>query len=216
MKRRRLYSAIVGILLAFVMAAMAFVGPGIRHTHEGGEQAHKHSGSHAVRPPHGSGGPHSHSHGPGGHVHAHSDVGSHGSHSHSHQHSHPPVKADDETDEVEVHDARSHIHLSFLGFQFTLPDFLADDGTDAPDAPASNSVANSTGWTAEGSNEETVIITGPFTFTQLVKVLLLPSVPLPERILMPDFDRIGYEFSMWILHLGRLRDAPESPPPEFA
>lgn len=125
------------------------------------------------------------------------------------------MTTDDESGRAEIGDAHTHVHMTFLSFEFTLPDFLAEDETRSSDATASNLVSNSTESTAEGSNEETVMITGPFTFKQLVQVLLLPAAPLPDRTVLPDRDLIGRQLSVWGLYVGRLRDAPESPPPEF-
>ena len=207
MKRRRLISAIVGVLLAFVMAAMAFVGPGIRHTHVGGDRAHSHSGSRADTRPHDSAATHSHSHGPGGHVHSHS----HGTHTHSHGHPRTDETTHDVEDDAEVQNAHSHVHISFLWFELNLPDFLDGDET-VPSATGTENVNRS----GDASTNDTVTITGPFTLTQLVQVLLLPLVPLPNRTVLPEPDCIGFLLLAHILDPGRLSDAPELPPPEVA
>ena len=196
MKVRRFYAAIVGILLAFAMMATLFLSPGIRHTHEGGDEGHSHAVAHAASKQN----VHHHSHSHGNHSQSHGwHSHSHGDHSHSHH-------ADGELAEAE-----SHVHISFLWFELTLPDFFGgDDDSTAASVPSTGDVNS----IAESS--ETIVITSPFTMAQLVQLMFLTPAPLPERTTIPVGQLVGFLNPASLLKAGRLPDAPLLPPPEFA
>ena len=152
--------------MAIVLMATLFLSPGLRHTHEGGDEdhSHPHPQTHSHR--------HAHSH---KHSHSHSDdVHGHTHDAHSHSHAHHQHGG-------EVTAAQSHVHISFLWFEFTLPDALGSgEKTVAVNAedhgPADTATDSSTVMT----------VTSPFTMAQLIQLMLLIPAPLPERTTIPD------------------------------
>lgn len=88
---------IAGLLLAASLVGTV-VTPGIVHVHTDGDVPHTHSGSHS----------HVHSHGHGR------------SHRHSHGHSHDHSHARDGGSQRDFAPNRPHVHVSFLGWEFTL------------------------------------------------------------------------------------------------
>lgn len=92
---------IAGLLLAASLVG-ALVTPGVVHVHTGGDAPHSHDRRHS----------HTHSHGRG-HSHSHSVGHSHG-HSHRHSHHHDDVATGKAASD------QPHVHVSFLGWEFTL------------------------------------------------------------------------------------------------
>ena len=209
MKVRRPSEAVVGILLVVVMMATSFVSPGIRHTHEGGDEGHSHEVPHENAKPHVHHDSHSHgrdshshawhSHSEGGHSHSHSRAHAHGGHSQSHH------------DDGELAATQSHLHINFLWFELTLPDFFGGDDDSTVSSVASNSKDNDS-----AQSSETVVITSPFTMAQLVQLVFLSPAPLPERTKIPVGQLVVFFNPASLLKTGRLADAPLLPPPKFA
>ncbi|MEQ9406592.1 MAG: hypothetical protein RIK87_02660 [Fuerstiella sp.] len=189
---RRFFAAVVGILMVVVLVATLFLSPGLRHTHQGGDEVHSHQATHS----HGAAHHHTHGHGHG-HEHTH---GTHGhSPSHSHQH------------DSQVTAAQTHVHISFLWFEITLPDFSGGD-----EQPLAASAASAGGADATADSSRVVSITSPFTMARLIQLVLLIPAPLPERTTVPISDVVGWLNPSSQLKAGRLPDAPLLPPPEFA
>lgn len=142
------------ICFALLVAACAgsfLVIPGIRHRHDGGEVAHTHAaGDHW----------HSHSH---GHGHFHS-------HAHAQAHSHDDDKDQSESepsgrDEAPAEESSSHIHVSFFGFELTLPDFLNDQPAPLVQLDQDNQEKSS-------SMGDVIELPSPFSFAQLMDITL--------------------------------------------
>ncbi len=195
MQVRRFSAAVVGILLVVVMMATLFLSPGIRHTHEGGDEGHSHAVTHADSEQQ----IHAHSHGGHSHSHAEHSHGLQSQHSHSHD------------DGGEVNATESHVHISFLWFELTLPDFF---GSDHESTAANASQAGDARPSAQSS--ATVVISPPFTMTQLVQLVFLTPAPLPERTTIPVSHLVRWMNPASLLKAGRLPDAPLLPPPKFA
>ena len=200
-----LISAILAGLLIFVMAMTSLMGPGVRHAHEDGDASHSHStaahahGTHTHTHSHAHGIEHSHSH--GGKV-----------HSHFHRHGSNADLAEDSSESADAGAAHSHIHVQFLWFELTLPDWFGGD--------AAVSVASDADGVSEerrnSVNGSVVSISSPFTFAQLVQVLILSVGPVPERTSLPvPLGRIRLLSTIAALHQ-RLPDDVSVPPPELS
>ncbi len=109
---RRFLHGAIGLVLAVLFAVGAFLTPGFRHRHEGGQHSHTHSSAQSHHH-HGHSHPHHH-----GHSHPH-----HHDHKHGHGHSHAHAQSHHDA----IAEARPHIHVRLFGFQLTLPDFLGGD-----------------------------------------------------------------------------------------
>ena len=138
-------------LLVAACAGSLLVVPGIRHRHDGGEVAHTHAaGGHG----------HSHTHGHG-HSHSHTHA-----HTHSHEHDDHQSKSEpSEQDDSVADELSSHIHVSFFGFELTLPDFLNDQPAplvqlDQDDQEKSSSIG------------DVIELPSPFSFAQLMDITL--------------------------------------------
>lgn len=163
-------------------------GYGLRHRHEGGEAAHSHTAvSNSSSRTH-------------GHTHSHSHL--HG-HSHSHSHTHSDSHADDEAE-----DAGAHIHVTILGFEFTLPDFLGGEPAPLVDnAPESqNEVAH---------QGEVVRLPSPFSLAQLIEVALRWTAIECSRV---KLDGTNHPFGRNVvaseIRQGHDPSAPLLPPPQ--
>lgn len=182
---RRLLAAIVGILMVIVVVAMLFLSPGLRHTHEGGDEHHSHQSTHS----------HAHSH-----SHSHGRSHTHGRHSHGHFHG----------NDAEAAVVQTHVHISFLWFEFTLPDFSG--GKEQSVA----SVSESAGEKSATADSSTVLaITSPFTMSRLIQLVFLIPALLLERVKTPISDLVACFHPASPLQAGRLPDAPPLPPPRF-
>ncbi|MEZ6043923.1 MAG: hypothetical protein R3C20_25815 [Planctomycetaceae bacterium] len=172
MSRRRTGQAIVVALVALLLVVTLFISPGFRHAHENGDESHSHarnsgSANHgAHRHSHSE---HTHSH--GGHTHSHSGhTHSHSGHSHSHEHRREADDAATDLASGELSESHSHIHISFLWFELTLPDWKGGDDSPTLVRPAEANAATS----------DVVVISSPFSMARLVHLLLLSFGPLPD------------------------------------
>ncbi|MEZ6132278.1 MAG: hypothetical protein R3C59_26755 [Planctomycetaceae bacterium] len=211
MSRRRTGQAIVGALVALLLVATLFISPGFRHAHKHGDADHSHAstsgsehhGSHGH-----SHGDHSHSHGDHSHDHGHS----HGDHSHGHDHRHETDDASTNSDFGELSESHSHIHISFLWFELTLPDWFGDDVA----VSVASDADGVSGERRNSVNGDVVSISSPFTFAQLVQVLVLSVGPVPERTRLPvPLGRIRLLSTIAALHQ-RVPDDVPVPPPELS
>jgi hypothetical protein len=185
----------VAICLLLLVAATLFVSPAWRHAHHGGDQTHVHGDGHS-HDHHAHSHSHSHSHGHHGHSHDHGD--------HHHGHDHHEADANHNADPH--HSSGSHIHISFLWFDLTLPDFSGADETQADSRSADD----------DSDRGELVELRSPLSFGQLISVLLLIKAPLPERLCWTPGDSSAMQAAGASLLHSRLPDAPTTPPPEWA
>lgn len=202
MRRTPLISAIVGGLLILVIAMTGFIAPGVRHAHKNGDSSHSHTST---------SGHHSHSHGT--HTHSHSHGGHR--HSHFHRHSHESDREGHEysPESAEVVAAHSHIHMQFLWFELTLPDWFGDDSAVSISSSDADGVSQPHRRSVDA---DVVIISSPFTFSQLVQVLMLSFGPIPERTHVPS-QSTGDRVLLAVLILNqRVPDDVPVPPPELS
>ena len=138
-------------LLVAACAGSLLVVPGIRHRHDGGGVAHTHAaGGHG----------HSHTHGHG-HSHSHAHA-----HTHSHEHDdHQSESERSERDDVPAEESSSHIHVSFFGFELTLPDFLNDQPAPLVQLDQDNQGKSS-------GIGDVIELPSPFSFAQLMDITL--------------------------------------------
>ena len=224
MTRRRLFFAMVGGLLIFVIAATSSLTPGIRHTHQGGELAHSHASSHARARVINRGHEQSHSHvhsdshrDSNSHVHDHPHPYSHShgaGHSHIAGHTHSHDKTPGSVD-VDEHSAESHIHVSLFGFNLTLPDFFNTGKAAAYDSGLANH-ADASESSTDGVTGDVMEIRPPFTFAQLINFMMTLGGPLPERPRLSPLDDSIRDADINNVCISRYRDTPELPPPESA
>ncbi len=207
----------VRILICCSLIVSAVVGgmvilPAIRHRHDGGGTAHSHGGNSDVVHSH-SGHSHSHSHG-STHIHSHGAPHGHESPGHSHaqdepdggsshaDHSHNHDHAD--------HEPSAHIHLTLLGFELTLPDFLG-----GVSAPLLDEKATSKG--SASAKGDTIQLPVPFSFAQLVNLTLRWVA-----IVTPGVDPEGGGHELRVTLILSERDpgldsaAPPVPPPKVS
>jgi len=200
MRARQFSTAVAGILL-IVMMAMLFLNSGIRHTHEGGDEGHSHAVTRAGFERHA----HHHSHAHGGHSHYHGD--------HPHEHCHSHFHGDDaytHRNGGEVNSAKSHVHISFLWWELTLPDFFSGNDDVRPGSTTRTADTNTIAETSE-----TIAINSPFTKAHLIQFIFLTPAPLLERTTIPADHIVGFVNLASLLKAGRLPDAPLLPPPEW-
>ena len=185
---RRILRGAIGLVLAVLFAVGAFLTPGLRHRHEGGQHSHTHS---SAQPHHHHGHSHPHHH---GHKHGRG---------HSHAHSHPHHAA--------VVKASPHIHVRLFGFQLTLPDFLGGD--EAPltaDFPAVRPRAKSKP-PAVPEVQSLPIVPQLVRFVMELRCLVPDKVALAANTLSPS-SLSTREF----VDLGLARAEPPVPPPKAA
>ncbi|MFO0918894.1 MAG: hypothetical protein U0872_11340 [Planctomycetaceae bacterium] len=183
--RRFFYAAISLVLTAFFLIA-AFVTPGVRHQHEGGEHSHTHSSSKTHAHHH-----HGHSHHHHGHAH---------SHAHHHHHHHAAIA-----------ESSPHIHVSIFGFQLTLPDFFG--GVDAPvtaSTPAVRSHAKSKPPAVPEIRALEIfpqLVRFVMDLRCLVPSKVMLAASLTESTRFAAWERVDF---------GRTRPEPMVPPPKTA
>lgn len=137
--------------------------------------------------------------GQGKHEHRHGDDAHH---DHVHE-------ADSQT--AHVHDSQSHVHIRFLWFTLTLPDFSRQAVTEVPACEAAGVASE----VETVSSAKQAGITTPFTLNRLVQILLLSVGPLPEHTRIPEQNLAGRVCWSHLLNAGQSADAPDLPPPEF-
>ena len=209
----------VRILICLSLTVASIVGgmlilPAIRHRHDGGETAHSHGGHSAdVHPNSGHTHSHSHSHG-SSHKHRHDTAHCHDSFSHSHtrdEHDGDSSHADhshghDHPD----HEPSAHIHLTLLGFELTLPDFLSG-------VPAPLVDEKSTSKRSASTTRDTIQLPVPFSYAQLVNLTLRWVA-----IVTPGVDPEDYGKEYRVALILSERDpgvdgsAPPVPPPKVS
>jgi len=125
-RRKRIRILLCTAVSIVVLAGSLGFGLAIRHRHEAGDHAHSHGGSshsHSHAHPHA----HSHDHSPG-HSHSHRHSHTHArSTGHSHQHSEKSNEGGESNLSEDGGNIEAHIHVSFFGFELTLPDFIGGE-----------------------------------------------------------------------------------------
>ena len=115
MSARRRRPAVVLLIVTVVISTGTLFGPGIRHSHVGGDAAHSHTRATSLDH-------HSHDH---HHAHDHhrSPHRGHAHHSHGLGHRHEKLhpRASTSGRSSDLQSPRTHVHLLLLGFELTLP-----------------------------------------------------------------------------------------------
>jgi len=147
-----------------------------------------------------------HTHHGGDHAHSHSLSHAH-PHDHGHGgHHHPhPHRSDAAT---EIHAVASHVHISFFGFEWVLPDFS--------DAHVTQVADQTFAYPSQAVSGDTTEVGPSFTLAQWLNFLFLFGGPLPDPTRLIPYGGSSFLTDPEIGWASRLRDAPTVPPPEFS
>ncbi|QDV68987.1 hypothetical protein Poly24_27000 [Rosistilla carotiformis] len=109
---------------------------------------------------------------------------------------------------TEIHSVASHVHISFLGFEWVLPDFSSP----APADDADRTIA----YPSQTVGGQTTEIGSALTFAQWLNLCFLIGGPLPVPTRVIPDDGSSFLHDPEIGCASRSRDAPVVPPPEFS
>lgn len=201
MLQRNMTTNVVGTCVIVLIAAGSLLSPGVRHTHEGGESTHTHSSSSDdLR----------NSHYPTG-IYAGRQID-------ALPEDQPPkplesLQAPPQTTTSPA-EVASHTHVSFLGFNLTLPD--APDDAEAANEPSHGSKYRSRTREFRTDNHEIRIvqISSPYSLGQTIELFVLVCGPIPSHTKLTNTVHSKTVVQTNIHCAGRIRDAPTPPPPE--
>ncbi len=204
---RRQTRLLVGLALLLAAGASALMTPGIRHQHPAGARGHSHSVSTRspwTAPQHAHAHPHSHAH---GHGHAHS-------HGHSHEDADRGRRSTPQT-APRIAGSASHIHVSILGFEFTLPDPWHAGALDESSMAAETETAAHAAGEITHQQSATPTVRGPSTAAQLWEFVLHFKSLVPARWSYRAIRPVATWSTCrpWI-DAGRDRPEPDVPPPK--